>query len=112
MIKQADGFFPGIQTAKSLGAFYTDSEVADFLVWWAIRSPMDRVLDPSFGGGVFLQSACERIQELSGNVASQVAGIEIDPQVHGRVAQRLAAKYSVKELLLADFFRIRVGAIA
>ena len=34
--------------AKALGAYYTDGAVADFLVRWAVRSPADRVLDPSF----------------------------------------------------------------
>jgi hypothetical protein len=32
-------------SAKALGAFYTDIQVADFLVWWAIRSARDTVMD-------------------------------------------------------------------
>jgi adenine-specific DNA-methyltransferase len=43
-----------VDSAKALGAFYTDSQIADFLVWWAIRSSRDTVMDPSFGGGGFL----------------------------------------------------------
>ncbi len=51
---------------KALGAYYTDSQVADFLVWWAVRNVTDTVLDPSFGGGVFLRSACKRLRESHG----------------------------------------------
>jgi adenine-specific DNA-methyltransferase len=52
--------------AMALGAYYTDSQVADFLVWWALREPTDVVMDPSFGGGVFLPSAGKRIRDLRG----------------------------------------------
>jgi hypothetical protein len=61
---------PNGESAKALGAFYTDVQVADFLVWWAIRSPRDTVMDPSFGGGVFLRSACHRLLSLGGQPPS------------------------------------------
>jgi hypothetical protein len=38
------------EKVKALGAFYTDAQIADFLVWWAIRSTQDTVMDPGFGG--------------------------------------------------------------
>mgnify|MGYP001380096027 FL=1 len=68
----------GVVEQKTLGAFYTDASVADFLVNWAIRSGNDTVLDPAFGGGVFLRSAARRISSLGGNSSSQVFGVEID----------------------------------
>jgi adenine-specific DNA-methyltransferase len=49
------------ENAKALGAFYTNIQVSDFLVWWAVRSARDTVMDPSFGGGVFIRSACNRL---------------------------------------------------
>jgi adenine-specific DNA methylase len=64
--------------AKALGAYYTDEVIANFLVAWAVRSPHDSVLDPSFGGGVFLRAAARRIRELGGIPATQVAGVELD----------------------------------
>jgi hypothetical protein len=65
--------------AKALGAYYTDEEIANFLVTWAIRSQQDVVLDPSFGGGVFLRAAASRIRVLGGTPSKQVAGVELDP---------------------------------
>ena len=41
-------------SARRLGAFYTPDAIAKPLVDWALRSPGDRVLDPSCGEGAFL----------------------------------------------------------
>src|SRR5262245_7883979 len=76
--------------AKSLGAFYTDAGVADFLAWWAIRSANDKILDPCFGGGIFLRAACQRLAELEGSPRTQVFGIEIDPLVYHCIKTRIA----------------------
>ena len=115
----ADAVPPGSDGAKALGAFYTDVQVADFLVWWALRSPQDTVMDPCFGGGVFLRSACKRVLQLGGQPASQVFGAEIDAEVHARIAEKLADEFKVngQNLRLADFFGLdpasspRVSAI-
>lgn len=67
--------------AKAFGAFYTDAVVADFLVRWAVREPGETVLDPSFGGGVFLAAAAARLRDLGGD-ERQVYGVELDGEVH------------------------------
>ena len=94
------------ESAKALGAYYTAQEVADFLVWWAVRTPTDRVIDPSFGGGVFLRSACKRLLQLKGSPASQVYGVEIDPAVYGRISEKLTREFGVRSshLYPVDFF--------
>src|SRR3954466_4942721 len=51
----ANPLAPSHADAKAFGAFYTDAQIAEFLAWWAIRERGDTVLDPSFGGGVFLR---------------------------------------------------------
>jgi adenine-specific DNA methylase len=113
----AIGTLPEILTpaekAKCLGVFYTDARVADFLVGWAVRSARDTVLDPSFGGGAFLRSACERIRALGGDPASQVLGVEIDSEVHGRVSAELASAFGLTNghLILSDFFGTDVETV-
>lgn len=94
--------------AKTLGAFYTDAQIADFLAWWAIRSASETVLDPCFGGGVFLRSACKRFVVLAGQPDSQVFGVEIDPDVHDLVTAKLNVEYGLNRanLRLGDFFNI------
>lgn len=94
--------------AKSLGAFYTDEPIASFLIWWAIRSRNDTVLDPSFGGGVFLQAAARRLGKLGGHVQDQVFGVEVDHGEYERVATSLASGFGIgtKNLVLSDFFEV------
>ena len=99
---------PRLKHAKAFGAFYTSAHIADFLAWWAIRSPKDTVMDPSFGGGVFIRSACERLVRLGGRIENQVFGVEIDADVHSKVTDTLVGDFEINRanLLLADFFSI------
>ena len=102
---------PGLidtQRPKALGAYYTDAQVADFLVAWAVRSKHDHVLDPSFGGGVFLRAAAKRIRALRGDPEHQVWGVEIDESAHRRIGGKLADELRARpdRLLLSDFFAV------
>ncbi|HWN07960.1 MAG TPA: N-6 DNA methylase [Pyrinomonadaceae bacterium] len=99
---------PNGEAAKTLGAFYTDIQIADFLVWWAIRSARDTVLDPSFGGGVFVRSACNRLLALGGRPAEQVFGVELDPRVHALISEKLGDEFGIgqRNLWQRDFFDI------
>lgn len=65
--------------AKVLGAVYTPPRVAAALVRWAVRSPSDRVLDPSCGDGIFLTAARTHLADL-GNRHPVCLGVDIDPQ--------------------------------
>src|SRR2546421_7257362 len=82
------------ESAKALGAFYTSIQIADFLVWWAVRSARDTVMDPSFGGGVFIRSACNRLLGLGGN-ANQVSGIELDSRVYDLITAKIGEEFAV-----------------
>ena len=91
--------------AKAYGAYYTGAAVAGFLVRWALRTPQDTVLDPSFGGGVFLEAAAERLASLGGGGSKQVYGAELDGEVHARVSQELTG-VSPDNLKCSDFFAL------
>jgi adenine-specific DNA-methyltransferase len=74
------GRFTDLDPDKLRGGYYTSSEVAAWLCAWAIRSPKDRVLEPSCGNGVFLEAAANRHVELgarSSTIVNQLVGIEI-----------------------------------
>ena len=90
--------------AKAFGAFYTGAAIAEFLVRWAVRRPDDTVIDPSFGGGVFLAAAAARLRDLGGN-ARQVYGVELDEEVYTKVSGELAA-ITPKNLIRSDFFTV------
>ena len=87
---------------KTLGAYYTDEVVADYLVKWAIRRPSDSVLDPSCGDGVFLAAATHRLRKLGARQATPW-GIDIDDQALRAVTNRLSGA----RLLNKNFFVIK-----
>lgn len=90
---------------KQSGAYYTADAVANFLVRWAVRSAKDRVLDPSFGGGVFLRAAARYIETIGGH-PSVVHGIEIDNEPFREVRRRFCPPLEKAALVNADFFEI------
>jgi adenine-specific DNA-methyltransferase len=94
--------------AKTLGAYYTDQLVADFLVWWAVRSPEDTVMDPAFGGGVFLRAAVQRISQLRGEPASRVYGVEFAQDAFDRFCGGSLHEVGLdsRHLIRSDFFEL------
>ncbi len=62
---------------KLRGAVYTPRPVADALVQWAVRGPLDLVLDPACGDGVFLSASCSRLRAL-GARDPQPLGVDVD----------------------------------
>ena len=98
--------------AKALGAYYTDGRVARFLVRWAARRPTDLVLDPSFGGGAFLEAAAAHLQTAGGSGA-QVFGVELDPRTYEASARDLdpASRIPRENLVRSDFFDLEPAGL-
>jgi adenine-specific DNA methylase len=64
---------------KLRGGYYTSTEVATWLCSWAIRSPKDKVLEPSSGNGAFLEAAAKRYAKLGARPAAivkRLTGVE------------------------------------
>lgn len=105
------GRFTNLDKDKLRGGYYTSSAVADWLCEWAIRSPKDRVLEPSCGNGVFLESAVKRFVELGARspaIARQLAGIEIIASEAAQARTRLSRSLSdrASEVVnTGDFFK-------
>lgn len=68
-----------VDDKKRLGAYYTPERVAHILAEWAIRSPEDQVLEPSFGRCGFLQAVVERLEDQGcRNAIHNVHGYDVD----------------------------------
>lgn len=77
-----------MRAAKFRGAYYTPDAVAESLVKWVVRSPLDQLLDPACGDGRFL------------SIHKKSVGIESDP-----AAARLSAERAPRALVHeGDFF--------
>jgi adenine-specific DNA methylase len=76
------GRFTDLGADKLRGGYYTSPEIARWLAAWAIRTPSDRLLEPSCGDGEFLAAAALRLSELGAAgsaIAKQLVGVEISP---------------------------------
>ncbi len=52
------------EKVKNLGQVLTPFEIAEFLVAWAIRSPKDKVLEPSCGDGIFFRTVMRSLLSM------------------------------------------------
>ena len=91
---------------KELGSYYTGELVANFVIRWAIGSGTEVVLDPSFGGGVFLHAAAERLRTLSGDPSRQVYGVEIDAEAVDELVPGAITGRPCDHLIRANFFDV------
>jgi adenine-specific DNA-methyltransferase len=97
---------------KELGAFYTPPAMAAKLVEWAVRSPTDRVLDPSFGGLVFLDAARRRLRSLGAadcEISKQLFGVDVDEDAHATGGLHEELDLPREALLHRDFFAVSPG---
>jgi adenine-specific DNA methylase len=95
------------RTKQQLGAYYTPPAVAKLLTDWAVTSPDDTLLDPSFGGCAFLYAALDTLRAL--NVQSpgkQIFGTDIDPNAKGYLSPLFEAGASRDQFLIKNFFEV------
>lgn len=69
-----------IKNQKLTGSFYTEGKVAERIANWAIQKCTDRVLEPSFGNGIFIEKMVFRFSAL-GNSNPNITAVEIQPDV-------------------------------
>lgn len=100
----------GVDTSdlrKARGAFFTPPEIAHYLVRWAVRSPCDRVLEPSCGEASFLLAAADRLQAIGAHPPrwrDQLHGIEIHPASATNAVTLLRDAGFDARIAVADFF--------
>lgn len=91
---------------RELGAFYTPPSVTKILCDWAIRTPSDVLLEPSFGGCNFLEASVRRVQELGSDTTETIYGCDIDPaafeMLNDRKLKLHAENFKLKNFLLID----------
>ncbi|MDF2050237.1 N-6 DNA methylase [Arthrobacter sp. Cr_A7] len=93
---------------KARGAFFTPAAISSFVTDWAVRTPCDRVLEPSAGDAVFLVDAVRRLQSLAGDStkAPIVDGVEIHAPSAERAESRVIEAGGVPQITVSDFFLV------
>lgn len=97
---------------KARGAFFTPPEVADYICEWAIRSPDDRVYEPSCGEADFLASAGRRLRQLGASSVDRhlLRGAELHPESAQGALRELAACGMDAGIDVADFFDVDLAS--
>jgi adenine-specific DNA-methyltransferase len=98
---------------KRRGAYYTSTDVADFLARWAVPSNGGSVLDPSYGEGALLRAAAQRFEGMRVDPRERLYGVEKDKRTHRVVSADLAQASIARasHLLRADFFEVESGSL-
>jgi adenine-specific DNA methylase len=96
-----------VSERRKIGAYYTPSSLSEILCDWAIRSSKDQVLEPSFGGCSFLESAKKRLSLLGAtDPNSLLYGCDIDPAAFGHLYDRLGLTQLSGHFVLGDFLAL------
>ncbi|MDP6957511.1 MAG: N-6 DNA methylase [Planctomycetota bacterium] len=96
--------------ARKRGAYFTPKPLAKLLVKWAVRTPMETILDPACGEGIFLAESVSRLLEIGANpkeVGIQITGIDIEPKSLARANGALLSRHPAlrwNNLIEEDFF--------
>jgi hypothetical protein len=94
---------------KARGAFFTPPAIAKYLALWAVRSPDDRVLDPTCGEAVFLLAAGERLRAFGADseaISSHLTGIDLHAPSLSASGELLRDEGYGARLVESDFFDV------
>lgn len=92
---------------KARGAFFTPVELCAYVCDWAVRTPSDRVLEPSCGQAAFLVAAAQRLDALRAPVdPKQLVGVELHPDSAVTAREVVAAAGRPAQVRVGDFFAV------
>ena len=91
---------------KARGAFFTPPAIARYVTEWAVRTPDDRVLEPSCGEAAFLLAAGQRLNELGADPgAHRLFGSEVHTASATVAREALRVHGLHAQVSVEDFFR-------
>lgn len=89
---------------KQLGAYYTGENVARFLLEASLVSKHERILEPCFGDGVFIDAWHQLTH-------GQTRGVMVGCDIAGDVVADVRLRYPETSLYHADFFNVLPGQL-
>ena len=99
---------PDSKLKKKNGVFYTPKNVAQILSDWAIKTPRDIILEPSFGGCHFIEASKNKLTTLSSSSPDkQLFGCDIDPVAFNFLAKVVDLTELNGNFIKDDFLKLR-----
>ncbi|WP_151978523.1 N-6 DNA methylase [Acinetobacter soli] len=96
-----------VKNKKKLGAFYTPDNLCQILADWAITSPTDKVLEPSFGQCGFLEASRIRLESIGcEDPKNNIYGCDIDSAAFVFLKKILGEPIDQKKFILEDFMKL------
>jgi len=93
---------------KAKGIFYTPARLSHLLSDWAIRSTSDRVLEPSFGGCVFISAVVDKLSKLACKEPhGSIFGFDIDEAAFSSLQKLLATVPPPTQFFKKDFLSVK-----
>jgi adenine-specific DNA-methyltransferase len=91
---------------RALGIFYTPTELSELVCAWAVRGKADRLLEPSFGGCIFLRTAAANLRRLGCRApVQQIYGCDVDATAFQHLRTSFPRGYERDNFLKIDFLR-------
>ena len=87
---------------KKTGSYYTCEKITEFMARSIINNSSTRVLEPSFGDGIFIEAIQNRFKKI-GNSTAEIYGVEIQKEIYENFCKRNA----IKDVICDDFMKIK-----
>ena len=95
---------------RALGIYYTPNHVSAVLCDWAVRKSTDRVLEPSFGGCVFLVEAAAALRERGAQRPfAQLYGCDVDKRAFIHLQNAFPNRDIQSRFVRKDFLQLSLG---
>lgn len=94
---------------KSIGAYYSPHAYASALVEWALADSTGGLLDPSYGGCVFLEAGLSQLASRLERPAESVFGADVDEDTDVWSDRLVAGGVPRSNLIRDDFLSLRPG---
>lgn len=92
---------------RALGIYYTPDAVSAALCDWAVRAASDKVLEPSFGGCVFLVHAAAKLRECGASRPfAQLYGCDVDKRAFTHLENAFPKRGIDRRFIKGDFLSI------
>jgi len=92
---------------RQFGIYYTPPQLTESICGWAVRASSDKVLEPSFGGCVFLDYAARALRRQGATRPfTQLYGCDIDDDAFDHLRRLFPGRNYSQNFLRQDFLRI------